>query len=255
MRRIIKYVMFDILRNRFVIGYCLFIMLITFGLLSLEEGSSKSTLSLLNIVLLVVPLISIVFATIHFYNSYEFMELLLSQPVRRSTILYSEYFGVSCSLSVAFAIGMGVPLIFLNQGLVSVYLLLSGIVLTFVFVSIALLGAVNSKDKARGIGTSLLLWFFFTAIYDGLVLLIMFSFSDYPIEKYLLAFISLNPIDLARVAILLQMDTAVLMGYTGAVFSEFFNSWTGLLFSSGLLLLWAILPMLLTVRIFKRKDL
>ena len=70
MRRILKYVMFDILRNRFVIGYCLFIMLITFGLLSLEEGSSKSTLSLLNIVLLVVPLISIVFATIHFYNSY-----------------------------------------------------------------------------------------------------------------------------------------------------------------------------------------
>src|ERR1035437_7895834 len=215
-------------------------MLISFGLLNLEAGSAKSMISLLNIVLLVVPLISIVFATIHFYNSYEFMELLLSQPIRRSTILYSQYFGLSCSLSFAFIVGMGIPLIVMNTGLISIYLILAGIILTFVFVSIALLGAVHSKDKARGMGISLLVWFFFTAIYDGLVLLILFSFSEYPMEKFLSGLISTNPIDLARVAILLQLDTAVLMGYTGAVFNEFFNSWEGLLFSFSLLLVWII---------------
>ncbi|MFI5151259.1 MAG: ABC transporter permease subunit [Bacteroidia bacterium] len=254
MNRIAKYVMFDILRNKFVVGYALFMVLVTLGMLSLESGSVKSVISLMNIVLLVVPLISIVFATIHFYNSYEFMELLLSQPVPRSAILYSQYIGLSGSLSLAFGLGMGIPLLIMNRGVISVYLLLAGIILTFVFVAIAMLGAVNSRDKARGIGMSLLIWFFFTAIYDGIVLLILFNFSDYPMEHYLLGMVSVNPIDLARVAILLQLDTAVLMGYTGAIFSEFFNNWQGLVYSSLLLLAWAVFPLLLAVRVFKRKD-
>ena len=44
---------------------------------NMEENSSKAMLSLLNIVLIVVPLISMIFTTIHYYNSYEFIELML----------------------------------------------------------------------------------------------------------------------------------------------------------------------------------
>lgn len=255
MRKIAKYVILDILQNKFVIGYGLFLFLVSFTLLNLEGESSKVMLSLLNVILLVVPLISIVFSTIHFYNSYEFMEMMLSQPIKRSWILYSEYIGISFSLVCSFALGMGIPLLIFGHGSIVMYLLASGIILTFVFVSLAFLSAVLSKDKARGIGISLLLWFFFSVIYDGLILILLFSFSDYPIEKYMLLFMSLNPVDLARVAILLQMDTAALMGYTGAVFSSFFNNWGGVVFASSILLLWIILPLLRAIRIFNKKDL
>ncbi len=247
--------MLDILRNKFVVGYGAFICLVSIALINLEGDSSKSILSLLNIVLLIVPLISIVFATIHFYNSAEFIELMVSQPIKRSLILISEYLGVSLSFAFAFAVGMGVPLLMYGQGSIAAYLMVAGIVLTFIFVSLALLSSVIAKDKARGIGISLLLWFFFSVIYDGIILIILFAFSEYPLEKFMLLVTSLNPVDLVRVTILMQLDTAALMGYTGAIYRDIFNSLTGTIFSSGVLGLWIVGPLLLSLRIFNRKDL
>jgi Cu-processing system permease protein len=254
MYKISKYVILDILRNKFVLGYGFFIFLVTFALLNLEGESSKSMVSILNIVLLVLPLIAIVFATIHFYNSYEFIEMMLSQPVKRSWILMSEYLGVCISFSLAYTVGMGIPLLLYGQTGIMGDLLVAGILLTFVFVSLASLSSVVAKDKARGIGVSLLLWFFFTVIYDGIILILLFTFNDYPVEKLMLLVTSLNPIDLVRVSILTKMDSAAMMGYTGAVFKEMMDGFTGTLFSVAVLSAWIILPMVLAVRIFNKKD-
>lgn len=254
MYKISKYVILDILRNKFVIGYGLFIFLISFALLNLEGESSKSMVSILNIILLVIPLIAMVFATIHFYNSYEFIEMMLSQPIKRSWILLSEYFGISISFSIAYILGMGIPLLMYGQTGIIGYLIIAGVLLTFVFVSLALLSSVTARDKARGIGSSLLLWFLFSVIYDGIILILLFAFSDYPIDKFMLLVTSLNPIDLVRVTILLNMDTAALMGYTGAVFRETMDSFSGAVFSILVLSGWTILPLLMAIRIFNKKD-
>jgi Cu-processing system permease protein len=254
MYKISKYVVLDILRNRFVLGYGLFIFLVAFALLNLEGESSKSMVSILNIVLLVIPLISMVFATIHFYNSYEFIEMMLSQQIRRSWILLSEYFGISISFSLSYALGMGIPLLLYGQTDIIGHLLVAGILLTFVFVSLALLSSVIAKDKARGIGVSLLLWFFFSVIYDGIILLLLFAFSDYPVEKLMLLVTSLNPIDLVRVSILLHMDTAAMMGYTGAVFKEMMDGFSGTLFSIAVLSGWILIPLWMALRAFNKKD-
>ncbi|HEX5652632.1 MAG TPA: ABC transporter permease, partial [Chitinophagaceae bacterium] len=98
MLKLSRYVLYDILRSKVVIAYTLFLFLVSFGFFQLEEDENKAILSLLNIVLIVVPLISMIFTTIHYYNSYEFIELMLSQPLSRTRILLSEYAGVSLSL-------------------------------------------------------------------------------------------------------------------------------------------------------------
>ncbi len=36
---------------------------------------------------------------------------------------------------------------------------------------------------------------------------------------------ALNPIDLSRILILLQLDVSAMMGYTGAVFKDFFGTY------------------------------
>ena len=133
-------------------------------------------------------------------------------------------------------------------------LLLTGFLLTLVFTSLAFLASVKARDKARGIGIALLLWFYFALIYDGLVMLILFNFSDYPLEKITLLLTALNPIDLARVFIMLKMDVSALMGVTSALYKDFFGNITGILFTTGIMLLWAIIPLWLAVRGFKRKD-
>ena len=97
MLKLSRYVLYDILRSKVVIAYTLFLFVVSFSLFQLEENDSKAILSLLTIVLIVVPLISMIFTTIHYYNSYEFIELMLSQPLSRTRILVSEYGGVAVS--------------------------------------------------------------------------------------------------------------------------------------------------------------
>ena len=104
-------------------------------------------------------------------------------------------------------------------------------------------------------GMTLLLWFFFALIFDGIILFILFSFQDYPLEKATIAMVALNPIDLARTIVLLQMDVSALMGMTGAIMQEFLGSALGISYSIGVLLLWIITPLALALRVFRRKDL
>jgi len=92
-------------------------------------------------------------------------------------------------------------------------------------------------------------------IYDGLILLILFAFSDYPMEKFTLLLSALNPVDLGRIFIMLKMDVSALMGYTGALYKDFFGSGMGVFFTAGIMLLWATVPLWLAVRSFKGKDL
>lgn len=254
MIKIAKYVLYDILRNRFVILYTFFLLLVTLSMFSLDSDPGKSTLSLLNIILLVVPLVSIIFTTIHFFNSYEFIELLLSQPVNRRTIYFAEYFSVSLALAVAYLIGVALPLLIFNFNESSIFMIAAGLLLTFVFVALAFAASVSTRDKAKAVGVALLFWFYFSLIYDGLILYIIYSYSDYPLDKITLALVSLNPIDLARIIILLKLDLSALMGYTGAFYKNFFGSNLGVVYSFLFLLLWAIAPLLLAMRKFVKKD-
>ncbi|HEX7847818.1 MAG TPA: ABC transporter permease subunit [Chitinophagaceae bacterium] len=254
MFKLSRYVLYDILRNKIIIAYTLFLLIVSVSMFQMEENSSRAMLSLLNIVLIVLPLVSLIFTTIHYYNSYEFIELMLAQPMSRSRILLSEFSGVCISLLSAFWIGVGIPVLLFAADETGFALLFTGTALTLVFTSIAFLASVRSKDKTRGIGFALLLWFYFALIYDGLVLLILFAFSDYPMEKFTLLLSALNPIDLGRIFIMLKMDISALMGYTGALYKDFFGSGTGILFTIGIMFLWAALPLWLALLSFKRKD-
>ena len=255
MIRISKYVLYDILRNKVLVAYTLFLFIVSTSLFQMESNSSKALLSLLNIVLIVVPLISLVFSTIHWYNSYEFIELLLTQPMSRRKVLLSEYSGVSASLVTAVLTGIGIPVLIYNFDSTGVSLVLIACLLSMIFTSLAFWSSVKSRDKARGIGVALLLWFYFALIYDGLLLLFIFSFSDYPIENVTVLLSTLNPVDLGRIYIMLHMDISALMGYTGATYKDIFGSNIGTLFTLGIMLIWIVVPLLLALRSFNKKDL
>ena len=255
MTRVIKYVFYDILRTRFILLYTMLLLVSTFALFQLDSDSGRVVMSLLNIVLMVVPLVSIVFTTIHFYNSYEFIELMLAQPINRKVIFISEYLAVTSSLCMAFAVGIGLPIVIYGISSSGLALLFNGLVLTMVFVSLAFLSSVLTRDKAKAIGIALLFWFYFSLIYDAFLLWFIYAFNDYPLEKLTLTLIALNPVDLARVIMLLQLDISALMGYTGAFYKEFFGSSLGMLFSTFVLFLWVVVPFLISLRIFSKKDL
>jgi Cu-processing system permease protein len=245
----------DIVRNRIVLAYTLFLLIISFSVFNLEDNATKGLLSLLNIILIVVPLISIIFSTIYVYNSAEFIELLVSQPIKRTGLMLSLSGGLAVSLLLAFLVGTGLPVLLYSPTAAGVMMILTGSAITLGFVSLAVLASVITRDKAKGIGVSILLWFYFTLIYDGIILFLLFQFSDYPMEKATIGFSSLNPIDLGRIMILLKLDVAAMMGYTGALFKDFFGGTWGILYASVMMTLWIVIPGWLAVRKFNRKDL
>lgn len=255
MIRVIKYIFYDILRTRFILLYTLFLFISTMAMYQLDSDSGKVVLSLLNIVLMVVPLVSIVFTTIHFFNSYEFIELMLAQPIKRSVIFLGEYIAISFSLCAAYLAGVGLPVLIYGMNQSGFTLLFTGCMLSMVFVSLAFFSSVLTRDKAKAIGIVLLFWFYFSLIYDGLVLWIIYTFSDYPLEQTTLVLVAFNPVDLARIIMVLTLDISALMGYTGAFYKNFFGSYHGLFFSTIILVLWTLLPVWRSVYIFSKKDL
>ena len=255
MNRIIKFIVLDILKNKIVLVYTLILAVLAWSVFSLEDNSTKGILTLLNVVLLTVPLVSVIFSTIYLYNSSEFIELLLSQPINRSKIWWSLFFGLVISLLLSFFIGVGIPILIYAPRDVGLMMLLVGLFISTVFVSIAFLSSIITRDKAKGIGISIMLWLFFALLFDGIVLFLLFQLADYPIEKMMVGITALNPIDLARILILLHLDVSAMMGYTGAIFKDFFGTSIGVVLVFIILFLWIAIPYWVSLVKFKRKDL
>lgn len=259
MLKILKYSFFDLVRSRWTYIYCAFYALLTLSLFWLSSDLSKVIISLMNVILVLVPLIATIFGIMYYYNSREFTELLLAQPIKRTHIFLGQYLGVATSLSLSILIGVGLPFIVYGIfGSAEIWnyftLLLVGVFLSFIFSGIAFLIALKNENRIQGFGLAILVWLFFAVIYDGLFLLVLAMFSDYPLESFALGASMFNPIDLSRILILLKLDISALMGYTGAVFQKFLGSGLGLGIAFLSLVLWVGLPVFGIQYVSKRKD-
>jgi Cu-processing system permease protein len=200
-----------------------------------------------------------VLGAMYLYSSREYIELLLTQPIERGSLFLGLYAGLTIPLSLAFLFGVGVPFLFHggfageSGGPVGL-LLFTGVLLTCVFVAIAFALALRTDDRIRGLGSALLVWIFFSVVYNGLVLLAVQLFSDYPLQHPVIAMTLLNPIDLGRILLLLELDVSALMGFTGAVFTRFFGSAWGVSLTVAALLTWLAVPLATGWRVFLRKN-
>ncbi len=259
MIKVLKYSFSDLVRSRWSYIYFGFYLILGFVLLFLNSDVSKAVITLMNIIVVLTPMIGTIFGVMYFYNSREFTELLLAQPVKRSTIFMGQYLGISLSLSLSLIIGLGLP--FLVYGLIQstqvvnfLMLLLSGSFLTFIFVGLSIGIALYNSNKIKGFGYAILMWLFFAVIYDGIFLILLVVFSDYPLDNFALSASFLNPIDLSRIMILLKLDISALLGYTGALFQKVFGTKIGVLLSILLLSIWVIGPVSLMIWKGNKKD-
>lgn len=255
MRRIVEQVLLDILRNRMVLAYCLILLCFSWGGFWMEDGYEKGILTVYSILLLIVPLFSLLFSTIYLYNSSEFIELLVSQPVRRSRVWGGLYAGMALSLLIAFWLSCGIAFWYFCEWEDFWVMLSGGSLLSLIFVSIGFWVAASTLDKARGIGLAILSWLFFALLYDGLILFLMFQLSEYPIERYMVVAVFFSPVDITRILLLLQLDASAMLGYAGAVFKAFFGNGPGIIASYLVQLLWITIPLALSFRIFLKRDL
>ncbi len=258
MTEILKYVIHNTIRSKWVIIYLFFFFFVGYALFAFSSDVNKAYISLMNIVLIVIPLVSLIFGSIYLYNSREFIEMMLSQPIDRKSLFLGIYFGTAIPLALSYAIGMLLPFVLFGkiteqfEGVL--ILLIIGVVLSFVFIAISFLITILQDDKAKGLGYSILIWLFLAVIYDGIILLVVYYLEDYPLENSMIIMSVINPIDLARILFLLHFNISALMGYTGAVFERFFGGAFGVIISSAFLILWMIVPLIISTKYFQKKD-
>jgi Cu-processing system permease protein len=256
--RIFGFELKNVARSRWLFAYAGFFYLATDALLRFSSDAGTAALSMMNVVLMIVPLVTAVFATMYVYNAREFTELLLAQPVNRRQLYVAQVAGLTLPLAAALAVGIALPFVMHRATAESMRamfaLVVSGVALTAVFTGIACVAAGWIEDRVRGLGAVVAAWLFMAVLYDAMVLFIALSFADYPVERGMLAMMLANPIDLARIVMLLEFDISALMGYTGAVFKRFFGTVGGMVLAAGALSLWVMLPATLGLRIFRRRD-
>lgn len=255
--KIVKYAFSDLARNRWMLLYGLFFLLLAEGLFRFGGNGTKVLLSLINVVLILIPLVSLFFGAMYLYHARDFVELLLAQPIERGSLFLGMYLGLAIPLAGGFVVGLGVPFLLRSgAGEASAVglMLCVGVALTLIFLALAFLIATHYNDRVQGLGVALLVWLGTAVLYDGLVLVLLSAFANYPLERPVLALMLLNPVDLARVVLLLNFDISALMGYTGAVVQHFFGRGVGLVLGAAALVAWWSAPFYLGGRLFHKKD-
>lgn len=244
----------DLLRNKAMIAYGLLLAAVGWGIFILESRPENALIGLLQVTIIVLPLMVLVFGTMYQYNSRDFLILLLAQPVRRNAIMTGLYLGLFLSFTITYLIGIGIPLLVYHPTEQSLVLVLGAILLNAVFSAISCLVSVIFDDRTHGLGAALIIWAWLAFVFDGLLLLLMFQMADYPIEKAVLALSFLNPIDIARILVIMKTEASALLGLSGAVFKDFFGSMAGMVTAFIALIVWTVVPLMLAYRGFRRRD-
>lgn len=256
---IFRFCLRDLLRSRFIAAYFVFHLAAGYGLMTYAPAVSAGLAALLSLVLFLAPLCSLVFGVLYFHQSRGFHELMLAQPVARNPLMAGQALALGATLCAAFAFGIGLPTIWFGlQGPEDIRLLViflgGGILLHLSFLALAFLIAITVEDPLRGFAAALFLWLSMAFLYDGLLLLLLTLLADYPLDRFVIGAVLLNPIDLQRILVLMHLDASVMLGYTGAVFRRFFGTSLGVTAAVGAMTLWVVFPVLAFRARLKRKD-
>ena len=259
MKAVLFFCLKDLFRSRFILFYFLFHLAAGFGIMQYAPNASAGLGALLSLVIFLAPLCSIVFGTLYFYQSRGFQELMLAQPVGRMPLLAGQGLAVAAALGTAFCLGLGIPTILSGMGGPGEYATLAlflggGLLLHLSFLALAFLVAISMEDRLRGFSTSLVIWLALVFLYDGALLFLLTWLSDYPLDRFTIGAILLNPVDLERILVLMRLDASVMLGYTGAVFRRFFGTSTGIAAALGAMAFWVAAPALLFFQRLRKKD-
>jgi Cu-processing system permease protein len=162
-------------------------------------------------------------------------------------------------MGTGFVLGTAIPFLFFNilsqpdrQAFFG--LLIAGSVLTVVFITLAYLVSLNNDNRLKGFGIIIIIWLCYAVLYDAFFMLALIWLQQYPLEKITLALTLLNPVDASRIFIILQLNNAALLGYTGAVLHNFFSSGIGTLVTILVMTCWFLVPFWFVIRLSNRKD-
>jgi Cu-processing system permease protein len=226
------------------------------------QDFSRTAVSLVQIVLLLVPLASLVFGGLALTPDRGAAELIYSQPVSRPVVLLGRMLGVWIALTAAELIGFGVAGIVVQSqaGIdgVSRFLALVGtaIWVTGIFLGLAAaIAAVSQGRRTRVLAAALVVWFVTVLLFDIGALGAASLLRSGPASRLLIIATLINPIDAARTAALLAIDGTSAFGAASLALLRFTGGLPAAFGAIALsLVVWLIAPLWLAARTISRAD-
>lgn len=226
------------------------------------QGFNRVTAGLLNLVLYLLPLIALVMGASGVAGEKEAgsLHVLLTHPVAKAEIVIGKFLGLGLALSAAILTGFGGAGIVIawKAGTLSMldYMLfvVLSIVLGLIFLSIALLISVLAARRAQALGLAIFIWFLMVLVYDFLAIGVASLQQVKIVIPLLLTLLLLNPADMVRVLVILQLGGEATFGPTLAALTRTISSASGDVLLLVFLALWIIVPLLLAVMLFKRRQ-
>jgi Cu-processing system permease protein len=225
------------------------------------QGFTRTSASLLNLVLHLVPLVALTMGALSFTSEKSAGELLFAQPITRTEVLLGKLIGLFASLFTSTVIGFGLAGLIIagRAGTAGAarYPLFVGfaLLLAMAFLSLAALVSSLCQRKTKAFGVALFLWFFFVLFYDLLVIGGAFWLKERAANRFIFLSLFGNPVGLARVGSLLALDGKEIFGAAGAALVRFLGGEAmGMLLLLAALLAWIIVPIFLSQRALKRQD-
>ena len=226
------------------------------------QDFSRTAVSLVQIVLLLVPLAALVFGALALTPDRGAAELLYSQPVPRGAILIGRMLGVWLALTAAELIGFGMAgLVVQSQaGLegLSRYgaLVVTSVAITGVFLAIAtLLASLNAGRRTRVLAAALVVWFVAVVLFDIAVLGVASMLRSDSASRLLISATLINPVAAARTGALLAIEGTAAFGAASLALLRFTG---GVEMASALVVLslatWFVAPLWLATRALARAD-
>jgi Cu-processing system permease protein len=258
------------IRNRWVLVFalvfgCTAVAIAAFGLVTAGvagfQGFARTTASLLNLALYVIPLVSLMMGTMSFAGEKHASELLFVQPIAREHIVWGKLLGLWLAIAMATGFGFGVAgmIIAVRMGGAGVtrYVLFVGLasLLALAFLALGILVAIAGGRKPRAFGYALFLWFFFVLFYDLLAIGLTFLLPEPIANRFVFLSLFGNPVDLVRVSGFMMLDSPAIFGAAGVMLVKFFGG-EGRAHAAVLVgtILWGILPAWLAQRLLRRQD-
>jgi Cu-processing system permease protein len=227
------------------------------------QDFARTGASLVQLVLLLVPLTSLLIGVLSLAPDRGAAELLFSQPIARRTILLGKLLGLFEALVAAQALGFGAAGVVIfsqsgNEGLAGFLLVFaSAAVLTAVFLGLAaLLGATAiGRRRTRAFALALVVWFVAVVLFDVAALGLASLLPSGPASRVLIVAVLVNPVDAVRTASLLGIEGAAAFGAASLAFLRFTKGPWGAAALLGLsLLLWMTVPAVVAIARLRRTD-
>ena len=228
------------------------------------QDFARTAASLVQLVLLVVPLMALLLGVVTLSGEPGSLELLFAQPLARRDILLGKLLGLLVALVGAEALGFGAAgaLIYWKTdevGLPSYLLLVVGAaVLTAIFLGLA--GAIATgtpgRKRTRALAIALVVWFGAVIFLDLVALGLCTLLPSGAGSRVLIVSVLVNPASALRTAELLLLEGTAAFGAGSLALLRFTHGplGAGLALGSSLLL-WLTLPVLVAARRLRAADL